>query len=751
MVKKYNKKNSRKSESEGFKIFKHPINNIDKDILKEALLAKAKADKESFPTLLDSFMSHLRNYYPPAIIATIAAYGMQFVGNHGVLSKAMAPQVHQHHIEIIMAMALTIPYSEWGSKPPVPEVIQQIINQIKELAEAFIFRRYNAFIEEHDAQQRTLLFLQERLREHTQVVRNWGYFSAVIRISKELYSHCDQKLLEYFGFCATDLIDVSETLVSVLEKKATKRFNILKEIFHSSTIKQMVRNYCAKFPDVDGDPEAYILTIPDGVTKEMVKFILLAHADISLVKLGLVDVDEISKLTGRTKPTIESILNKLSRYPGSLDASMIEQFFLDNPIWTTPGIKLSDQYFFPAPQIIFSNIHAIMKLLVTEAGIKKELEKQRAVFLETKVKETVESALPGIRLTPNVKWALDGNIYETDLLGIIDRVVLIVESKSAALTPQGLRGAPDRVKRHVHELIVEPASQSYRLERIIVQAKEKEPVSLEIVSSLGLNPDNIDIVIRVSVTLDDFSVLCSYEQEFKKLGWVNEDLRLATTLNIADFEIIADILDEPSYFLHYFAERARMQKSTHIFGDELDYLSLYLETGFNIFPHEKDGMSLEITGMSQSIDHYYSSRDARIVIRKPKLKIHPRLAGIIRMVYERNVIAWTTISLDLLRIGTINEQKLIFSKIDALRESVSKYYQDPKHLCSIVVSPSPSREACVIFYVYPDAISSQRHDAVRMLSGEIFSENNYKRCTIVGKKVEEWDIPYQFIGISLPL
>lgn len=748
--KKRNKKRIRKPQPQELKLFEHPFNEIDKDILKEALIAQAKADEENFPVLLDSLLNNLRTYYPPSIIAILATYGMQSVSDKGISSKAMVTKIHQSHIEILQALTLTIPYSEWGSHPPIPEVIQKIIDQTNELAEAFRFRRFSILSEERDEQQRPLLLLQERMRGHTQIVRNWGYFSAVVNISKELYSPLDQDFSDHFGFSATDLIDVSKELISVLEKRVTQRVNILQRILKSRTKAKMVKNYYVEFPNLKDDPETFLAAIPAGVTKKMLSYLILGHTEISLYKLSIVDVDEISKSTNRAKSVVENILNKLSRYPSDLEATQIERFFLDNPIWTAPGIRFSDRFFFPAPQIVFSNIHPIMNLLMDEAKIKTKLERRRAVFLETKVKEIVKKALPRIKLTASAKWELDGNVYETDLLGMIDRVVLIVESKSASLTPQGLRGAPDRVRRHVRDLIVEPARQSQRLEKVIMQAKEKKPASLDIMSSLELNPDDIDTVIRISVTLDDFSTLCSAEKELKEAGWVDQDLQLPTTLNIADFEVIADILDEPAHFLHYFAERERIQKTTHILGDELDYLGLYLKTGFNISPLENSDVSLIATGLSKPIDHYYNSKDAGVITEKPRPKIHPQLAKIIRMVRERNATAWTTMSLDLLRMGNIDEQKILFSKLEALRTSVRKNYQNPEHLSSLIISPPDHREACVLFYVYPDALSSDRRNVVAQLSVEACARGNWKRCTFIGKKIEEWDTPYRFAGLYQP-
>ncbi|MCL7714070.1 hypothetical protein [Stenotrophomonas mori] len=745
------KKRPSPPENKGFHVFEHPYSKIDKDVLREILLTKGRESGERFPKLLESIAGRFHRWHPLHIIATIASYGLQVgVTDKGASSDGMLKDMQQHHIEMLQALALTLPYAEWGDAPAPPQVIQEVIDETKEFTEAFRNRRLVAIEEGRDDQQRVVLALQERLREHTQVVRNWGHFSAVVRISKELYCALDQDLLDHFGFSASDLIDVSNALLTAYQARANARFTLLREIFRARTTETLVRDFYAKYPGVTGDSEEFLAHIPAGVTTEMVGYRLLAHADIALVKLGIADVDELATLSARPPEVVERVLARLSIAPGELDATKAESFFLSNPVWTAPGLHIRGEYYFPAPQAIFSHVFSIMNALARDAGLKDKLEKRRAAFLEDKVGEIVGAALPAAKISKNVKWKSDGNLYETDLLCLFDRVALIVEAKSAALTPQGLRGAPDRIKRHVRDLVVAPAEQSYRLEQIIAQAKSGDPVSREIVSGLGLDADDVDTVIRISVTLDDFSTLCSAEKQLKAANWAPADLRLAPTMNLADFEVVSEILDEPAHFLHYLTERERVQKHIEIFGDELDYLGFYLETGFNVAALYEGGAALVITGMSRSIDHYYASLDAGVQVPKPEPKIHSRLKRIVREIRRRNAKRWTTMALGLLSMGSVEEQRRIFAELDKLKWSVCKAYRDPEHPCSLVISPPSHCAAYIIFYVYPDALSSRRHDTVSHLAAKAFEQRARERCIVIGKKVEDWERPYQYVGIATP-
>lgn len=327
---------------------------------------------------------------------------------------------------------------------------------------------------------------------------------------------------------------------------------------------------------------------------------------------------------------------------------------------------------------------------------------------------------------------------------------MLFEAKSAALTPAGLRGAPDRVRRHVRDLIVDPSEQSQRLTSVIWKAKEGDAAALEITNALGLDVTNVDTITRVSVTLDDFSVLSTAERELKEAGWVPTDLPLAHTLNIADFGCVADLLSEPLFFIHYLNERSRIQKLTEILGDELDYLGLYLKSGFNLGSLENGKYRVAISGMSGPIDHYYTSRDAGVAVPKPRPKMHPYFSKLLAELERRSFESWTTAGLDILRSASFDEQRQAVNGMERLRKGVQKNFRDPKHECCVVIIPPAGREAVLMFYVYNQAGAANRDDTVSQLTTEALDQHGRARCTAVGRKIENWDRPYQFVMIATP-
>ena len=642
---------------------------------------------------------------------------------------------------------LTLSPKKWGRNPVTPDIIKAVIDEIVELADAYQIMRMSRLEQERDEQQHAVLTIQERLRANTQCVRNWGFRTPMFITSTELYSPLDSGLHSYYRFSATDLIEVAKAILSIVEERASNRWAKFRPVFRSRNVRNLVQRYFAQFPDVEGDPEDLLGNLPQDVSLDGVKSFLMAHANTKLFQLFLFDCDVIAEVSGRPIEVVRRVLDNISLRPGDLADDRVDEFFLDNPIWTRPGIIINTKCLFPIPQAILSHIHAIMRRLAKQADLNEKLNQRRATFLENKISATIQCIFPSEDFTFNAKWNYEGAIFETDIVGQIDRVVLIVEAKSGALTVQGLRGAPGRIKRHVHDLVVGPAKQSARLEELIWKAKSGETAAVETVSSLGLDPENVDTVIRISVTLDDFSMTTIAERELKAAGWVPHELRLAPTLNITDLVCVAEILSEPVYFLHYFTGRERIQKVIELIGDEMDLLGFYLETGFNVDERKLEGSPLVTTGMSQRVDHFYNSADAGVDVKKPRPRIHRTLSEIVNLIQSRRNEGWTTKALDLLRIGSLEEQRFLFRKVEKLRRRVIKTYRDPKHICSFVVTPPAHREGFVIFYVYPDTFKERRYKVVQELAGAQFAVQDRTRCVVVGKKIEDWDNPYTFVAV----
>lgn len=642
---------------------------------------------------------------------------------------------------------LSIPREEWGQEAPTPEVIQVIIDSLPKLSDTFFHQRLLEAQETTDEQEAVVRSLQNRVRLHTQLVRNWGYRAQVIAIARELYQPLDERFSAFHGFCISDLIDVMQSLVTELRHRGGQHFEILRKVAEGKNAKEVFARYCESVPELQESFDDIFAAVPSGIDREGAIALVMALLNNGLEEQASFDSKEVAALSGHSSEVAERILRAISLPPAKLVDTDPQHLFIGNPVWNAPGIDLGGSFFLAMPHIFFSHVHPIVSRLCGQARLKSELENQRARFVEQKLGEALKAALPGATILSNVKWQADDKEFETDRLAIVDRMVLIAEAKSNHLTPEGLRGAPDRVRRHVKDLVLTPSVQSHRLESLIRDAQSGEEAAGKTVREMGIDPSNVDRVIRFSVSLDDLSPVWSEEDNLKKVGWVPADHVLAPTLTIADLMCVVDMLDNPIQFLHYINERGFIQKSIALYGDEMDSLGLYLRTGFNLAQIEEEYDFLVTVGLSMSIDQYYESGDLGISVPKPRAKLSNLFCAIIRRLSRQRPRGWITVGLHLLNSTDYSEQLKAEKLLQKLRRSVRKNYRNPRHQCSLEIVPRKDRKAVLIFYLFPNKLRPQRRSKMQQLAQQAIGEHQCEEVCLIAKNIDKWTEPFDTICV----
>jgi hypothetical protein len=713
---------------------------------KEAMMTAARAAVDAFPKQLEGVMTPLRQTSPLQILAVFASYGMRAgMTDRGEVRQAF-PDILQHHYELLHALVLSMPIEEWGGDAVTPNVWGEMFETVPTLSNTFFMQRIlegEAIEDDEDAM--AVRSLQERIRMHTHGVRNWGYYGQVVQLCRDLYASLDAAMLANQGFGATDAIDVLAALVSEFERRQSSHWDVLRRVSRGKNARQLAQLYYRLVPGLVGSADEMLDGLPAALTRDQMMGAIVAHYDLRLLDTALFKPADVAVLTGKPERMVSAVLKALSLKPGALVETRPAFLFLDNPIWDRPAIAIADTYFTPMPQMAFSHIHRLMDRLAGEAGLQEALKERRATYLEQQLEAVFRQALPDADIRSAVKWKKDGQQFETDLLVIIDRVVVIAEAKSHRLTPQGLRGAPDRVKRHIREMVLEPSVQSARLEELIQVARGGDLDATAVLAGIGIDPEKADRVIRLSVTLDDLSVLSASEQDFKKVGWVPQDHALAPSILIADLRCLADILDNQLLFLHYLSERAHLQRSHNLLGDELDFLGLYLSTGFNLAALQGKFTEFSPTGMSAPIDRYYEGREAGLKLPKPKMDLRPLFRDIIERTMQMKPPAWTLIGFHLLSCADPAEQKAIERNLVKLRAFVQKNYRGPNHASTLVIQPPEERKAPVMIYLFPEALRESYRVTMQQLAAEAIEGGNLNACVVFARCTEKWGRAFESV------
>lgn len=573
---------------------------------------------------------------------------------------------------------------------------------------------------------------------HTHAVRNWGHFDQVVQTSRDLYASLDDKMLSHFCFSATDLIETLSVLRTEFETRLNAHMKVFQKILKGRTAQQLVRRYFKFVPDLVGSADEMLARLPDGITREQVLGLLMAHFDLRLRDISAFNCKNVAVLAGKTEEVVSAIFKQLALEPGALANAEPEFLFLNNPIWERPIIAVGDEYLVPLPQAAFSHIHRIMERLASEARLNDVLQDRRAEYLEQQLETVFRQALPSADIRRNLTWNKDDQQFENDLVAIVDRVVVIAEAKSHRLTASGLRGARDRVKRHVRDLVLSPSIQSKRLEDLILAARDGDTDALSVLSEVGIEANQADRVIRLSVSLYDLSVLSSSEEELKDIGWVPPEHSLAPSILITDLFCVAGILENPLLFLHYLYERAYVQKSYSLIGDELDFLGLYLHSAFNLSAQLRDEASFVVTGMSTDVDRYYEGVSAGLKLKKPRMNLCPLFRDIVRRLADKQPIGWTILGFHLLASADPAEQKAIERSLMKLRRFVQKNFRDPSHTSSMAIKPPEQRKATVMFYLFPPELRGAHRAIMAQLASETVEAHQLSECVVFGRCTENW-------------
>ena len=752
---KRNKRNKRKPtksrhNSAGlvFTELNNPFFDLPKEVVAEILVEAGRSYEKEFKEALEKLLEKISSVDVLHLISILAVYGLSVgMTETGKTSKKKNPTIHQAHVELVQALALRSPFSEQSSEPIRPHQVQEIWDLLISFDTAFNLKRLVQIKNTKTDEKKAILQVQEWLRLHTNIVRNWGYFRRVISIAKRLYSKLDPLFRASVGLEATSLIDVFDYLVAYVEEVNNERFQQIRSIFKARTIEETIKIYHEVYQLPGAVEEAIAFLQERGAKLKEVRFLILSHSELFLAESFSFTSAELASSMNLEPVALECALSKLSYQFGALRDSNPEHFFLGNPVWTKPLIKLpTGSYFCAIPQVFFSFIFQTLDSLLSAEEVKREVQdKRRPKFLEDEVKQLFTQAFPQAVFKQNFKWK-DSNVeYESDFLMQVDSYLLIVEAKSGAVSRSALRGAPSSAKDDIQELLINPAIQSKRFADKIMELKY-EQVYPEAFQTLNFDLSAIQNIIRLSVTLEDFATIQSQVSKLKDTGWLDKDFSAAPTIALADLEVVFDILTSAPQKIHYLVRRAELEYHMQYRGDELDLIGLYLETGFNLGKEEFEIREWIISGMSEKVDEYYVALDQGIARKKPSLELIKWWKDIQLRIEQRCPYRWSEVAVMLLN-ASLSDQREAERGFKRIMRNVKKNWHQPGHINSIIMN-LPQRREAIGLLAFRERQQDQRHDFMQNLAEQVFSDVNTDRCLVIGVNIddENW-YPYSILGV----
>lgn len=727
----------------------NPLSSLTRE-QQESLIEKISSEsKVKLKEGIDDLKEFLCEYCPLTTLSIVSTYSLsQGVSDDGVVNKESPIGVEQFHVELLQALILTIPKDSLGTKMPTNRDIEVVFELIKEIQQNSSLSRYRTAELNQSNEEKAISTIQELLRAHTQIVRNWGFNSQIKTIITELYTYFDFEVNNIFGFTVTDTIKVFSHLVSSGEQKLTERYEFLSSLYRTHDKKKLIDLYTDHIGlSVNDKEELFEDLAIDRTPFKQLFFLMLSHYDLFTPYMYHIDCEELSQELSIAQETIVKILNHFSLESGELATHNQDFIFLDNPIWTRPIFQRESEYFCPLPQVFFSfSLNSLDNLI--EGYDKDKLHERRALYLEEKIEEIVKTRFPESHTISGIQWDFEGKTFETDLITFIDSHALIIEAKSHNITKPALRGAPDRIKKHFKEIYIDPSIQSFRFAEKIKELIENPDTNDPLIDKLPIDISKINKVIRVSVSLEDFATLQTNLKLFEDTGWLPDGYESCPSTNLADFETIFDLLEHPVQILHYLERRSIIQRQYNLMGDELDYLGLYLSTFLalgNFSDYATDHV-IDISGMSDSIDSYYQAKDAGVSIQKPKPKTSKLFTEIFNQLEKRSTPRWTEIGC-ILNMYVPEDQVQLSNMIKILSKRVHHTWQQVGHKNMIILCPHESSEYSLAVVLYKDANKQLRDKFINEASVQALEPDHVKQCLLIAKNIDDNEIAYHLIGL----
>ncbi|KMV28409.1 hypothetical protein AB733_23825 [Photobacterium swingsii] len=716
----------------------NPLRDLSDEQREEFLSKMIENAKEQTSVLIDDIVEIFKKVDPISLIAILSMQALVTgVTKEGDLVEKK-DGIHQYHIEILQAIFLCIPNEELGYFPPTPNVTDELTEKITSLGSHANISRFPTSINDTTTEEKAIESIQVLLRTSTQSIRNWSYQDKMKNLTSELYSKLEVDINNNFEFKPNDVISLFEVLMNSIQDRVDSWLDVIQELRKSKNKNELIPDYC-KLMGFDSDYTSSMMSdsqldIP-SMKKEEILMLVFAHHQLKLRDCYTFSIEELSILTSMNTEIIHKIVDEFSFSTSSLTGNNKEFFFLDNPVWSKPIIRYDDVLICYIPQLFFAYSHDCF-INLTKGINKEKVKRTKAKYLEDKIEEIILRRFPESQTKSGLEWSQDGREYETDLVTFIDGFMLIIEAKSHKVNKAALRGAPKTVKRQFDEMIIEPNIQSKRLRDKILYLKDNPDTEDTLREQLPVSLDDINNVIRMSITLEDFGTMQTNIDKFHKTDWMPNDYEPCVSMTVSDFECITDILEHPIEIINYLTRRSNLSNRVNILGDELDYLGLYCKDRLS-FSNEMMDESTEvtITGMSSKIDQYFQLKEQGIDCVKPRPEMIPFFKDILAQIERRTFKGWTDLGNSLCMLN-LDEQKTLLRMYKDLERNVPRTFHIETHNNMIIYTPNELSDTSICIIVYKNDNSSKRQDYIEHAVNSALEAMHVNNVMVIAKNID---------------
>ena len=605
------------------------------DKIKEFYTKMKKLHKKSI-TDAEKYFNELKKYVirlDPIKLLSQLTLTFLFVPESKYIEEIEETENWRRWIEFLAGYLVTQPYPQNANK----NINGRHLEELKELLENY-FKSIDQnlwpskiYRSKADLNEELIILSAKR---YSLYVRGETYKHKYFQLAEDFYFEHDKWFKENLGFTIRDAINLSKSI----EEEYNKRFNEAKSI-----AQEEAKKFVAKLVK-NGK-----ITKKNSKSIETSTFCSLYFGNAD--KLLSFTADELVEFSGFPRETCQKFLERMSQPFGYMNPEF--KYTYKNALkapWDyntlyneKPIIHYKDKYFiFVPPLIPHVLFHTFHYDLIKDSNYEDIYNQARGLWLEKRTAHAFKKLFPQNEILLNPKYA-DGTEL-ADVLILHDRKIFIIQCKAKQLTYEAKIGENIKIlKRDLEKGIKDSFNQAVKARDYINNNTYPQILtSYNILKTIDKN--QVTDIFLISVTLGCYQYLVTRLANINPALKLFKDKEYPWAISLFDLEIITELIDYPSQFIHYAKRRLEIEQTPFkLKVDEIGLLGFYFNQGLyfkNDEWREPDWVSL--ISFSEVIDRYIIEKyELKRETEKPKQKM-PQGFGEYIISIEKLEVAYKT-------------------------------------------------------------------------------------------------------------
>jgi hypothetical protein len=469
-------------------------------------------------------------------------------------------------------------------------------------------------------------------------IRGPGYLCHLRRVLYGIFGDFDEWLLKRIGFTVGDAILIGDGITRMLNDGVMERATAAAAF--SEALCAQAKSYRHNGPEAVDDTDRAVVErladLSEDATIDEARNLATAWYMYGLRHAMEFDADRVAAEVGLRVERVGACLDYFCQEFGSEQP----QFYRPEAIHrirARPLLKHGDRYLSPRNGLFVWAVQSRLEEALTPRW--EVYQKGRARFLEQETVRVLSAGLRNVVAYQGLHYAFDEGggrrDFDVDGLVLFDNVLFIIEGKAGALSDAARRGAKDRIRGKLGELVADPSSQAHRAERYIRQSHPPMFADRH-GSAVTLDEGAIEHFIHVTVTLDTLGAFTTVLDRVAELG-IFQDAALPWAVSILDLMAICDLVEFPSQLLHFLNRRLRINHLNLVDAtDELDWFGHYLYSGLYFDGVTRTGDEapdrIILQSCTTEIDEWYMFQEG--TRKTPAPKPHQQMPEVLHQIIE---------------------------------------------------------------------------------------------------------------------